>query len=100
MVSRGGGTQPGWRRDSRELFYVAPDGRLMTVDVATAPVFRAGIPQALFQTNMTAVRRVAVNGRYWDVSPDGNRFLVVVQPQESSSAPITVVLNWTARLKQ
>src|SRR4029453_10266762 len=49
-VSRGGGSAPRWRGDGREIFYLAPDGKMMAVDVITAPEFRAGTPKPLFQT--------------------------------------------------
>ncbi len=50
MVSRGGGVQPRWRRDGRELFYISPDWTMMAVPVNSTPVFHAGTPQALFNT--------------------------------------------------
>jgi serine/threonine-protein kinase len=48
-VSKGGGYQPRWRRDGRELFYFSNDGKLMSVDVAAGGPFRAGAPHFLFQ---------------------------------------------------
>jgi hypothetical protein len=48
QVSRNGGVMPRWRRNGKELFYVAADGKLMVADVETAPMFRPGIPRALF----------------------------------------------------
>ena len=101
QVSSGGGTQPRWRRDGKELFYIAGDGKLMAVDVKTAPRFEAGIPHALFDSRMWSPNAVAVF-RY-DVTPDGQRFLVNTPRQgEAAAAPeaITVVLNWTAGLKR
>jgi len=50
LVSRGGGTAPRWRSDGRELFYLAPDGKMMAVDVTAAREFQAGTPTPLFQT--------------------------------------------------
>ena len=49
LISTGGGIQPRWRGDAKELYYLAPDGKLMAADIATNPVFRAGPPRALFQ---------------------------------------------------
>jgi Tol biopolymer transport system component len=98
MVSRGGGTQPRWRRDGKELFYIANDLMvMMAVDVSTSPTFKAGIPQALFER---AVIPVAVTF-LWDVSADGKRFLLDTFGAETAaaSAPITVVLNWQAGQK-
>jgi len=50
LISTGGGVEPQWRGDGRELYYLAPDGKLMAVDVTTKPVFQAGAPKSLFQT--------------------------------------------------
>ena len=97
MVSRGGGTQPRWRRDGKELFYIANDQAVMAVDVSTSPAFKAGIPQALFERTILPDDR---NFR-WDVTADGKRFLLntVEAETSTSSSPITVVLNWQAGLK-
>jgi hypothetical protein len=99
QVSKGGATQPRWRRDGKEIFYIAPDGKLMAVDVKTAPRFEAGIPHALFDSHIFVAPRVF---RY-DVTADGQRFLVITSKQsDAAAAPeaVTVVLNWTAGLKQ
>src|SRR5205814_4416259 len=52
QVSAGGGVQPRWRRDGRELYFLAPDGKMMAVDVRVGVGFEAGTPRALFQTNV------------------------------------------------
>jgi serine/threonine protein kinase/Tol biopolymer transport system component len=90
-ISRRGGTSPRWRRDGRELFYLAADGKMMAVDVRPGPEFQAGIPAPLFQTAPGTV--------VGDVSADGRRFLLVTPVGPSASAPFTVVLNWTTGLK-
>lgn len=97
MVSRGGGTQPRWRRDGKELFYIVKDQAVMAVDVSTSPAFKAGIPQALFERTVLPADR----DFRWDVSADGKRFLLntVEAETSTSSSPITVVLNWQAGLK-
>jgi Tol biopolymer transport system component len=92
LVSRGGGTAPRWRRDGRELFYLAPNGKMMAVDVKAGQVFDAGTPTALFQTPPGAI--------VGDVTPDGRRFLLVTPVGPSASAPFTAVLNWTVGLKK
>ncbi len=92
LISRGGGTAPRWRRDGRELFYLAPNGKMMAVDVKGGPAFEVGPPTALFETPPGAV--------VGDVTPDGKRFLLVTPEGPSASAPFTVVLNWIAGLKQ
>jgi serine/threonine protein kinase/Tol biopolymer transport system component len=91
-VSRGGGVAPRWRGDNKELFYLAPDGKMMAVDVTAADEFRIGTPAPLFQTPPGAF--------VGDVAADGKRFLLVTPVGSSASAPFTVVLNWMAGLKK
>jgi eukaryotic-like serine/threonine-protein kinase len=98
QVSTNGGLQPAWRRDGRELFYLAPDGRLMVATIKRADtVFETGSPQPLFDTG---IRASFVDRRnQYVVTRDGQRFLVNVSAEDENSAPITVVLNWQAGLK-
>jgi hypothetical protein len=95
MVSKGGAKTGGvvWRRDGRELFYIAPDGSLMAVEVSLEPTFRpTGTPRALF--------KVAAEVAYFDVSPDGQQFLISVPIGAGVEAPpYKVVLNWTETLR-
>ena len=99
QVSTQGGVQPEWRRDGRELFYLAPDGRLRAATITRADtVFETGSPQPLFDTG---IRASFVDRRnQYAITRDGQRFLVNVSAEDENSAPITVVLNWQARLKQ
>ena len=96
-VSTDGGAQAMWRRDGRELFYLAPDGRLMVADVrASTTSFETGGPRALFDTG---VRGLFLDRRnHYVVTRDGQRFLVNVTAEDDSIAPITVILNWEATL--
>jgi eukaryotic-like serine/threonine-protein kinase len=99
QISTGGGTQPRWRRDGKELFYMATDGKMMAVDVKTSPRFEAGIPHALFESHMS--NPVAQTVYRYDVAPDGKRFLLNMQKQNNPGAEaITVVLNWQAGVKK
>src|SRR6516225_8358058 len=50
QVSKGGGVQPRWRRNGKELFYISPDWKMMAAPVSTTPTFSSGTPQALFDT--------------------------------------------------
>jgi eukaryotic-like serine/threonine-protein kinase len=95
MVSRGGGVQPRWRHDGRELFYISPDWTMMAVPVSTTPVFQAGIPQALFNTDMvdTGIRTGPMS---WDIAPDGKRFLIISDKAQETSS-LNVILNWRPR---
>jgi Tol biopolymer transport system component len=89
QVSNAGGEFARWRADGRELYYVAPGGRLMAVEVKAAESFEAGRPTLLFQTK---IKRF-FGGAQYDASPDGKRFLVNMS-EEDPSLPITVVLDW------
>ena len=95
-VSTSGGTQPRWRADGKELYFVAADGRLMAAPITIAPRaggsrFEVGAPVPLFQTRIAA-SAVAITRVQYDVSRDG-RFLIS-QPAESATTPITLILNW------
>jgi len=94
QISVDGGLLPKWRADGKEIFYVTGDnGKMMSAAVeASGGTFSAAIPQALF---------VARNGRgAYDVSADGQRFLMLHRLEEETSPAITVVLNWTAELRK
>jgi eukaryotic-like serine/threonine-protein kinase len=95
LVSTNGGAQVRWRRDGKELFYIALDGRLMSVPIRFASSSQAlepGVPVPLFATRLNALQ---VFPRHeYVVSQDGQRFLINVE--ETSTAPITVILNWKA----
>jgi len=98
QVSNGGGAQPRWRRDGRELFYVALDNRLMAVPLAPSTDGRTlsvGAPVALFATRI-AGGAIQQGGRkqQYDVSNDGQRFLVVSEPEGAATTPITLIVNW------
>jgi len=89
-----GGIEAHWRRDGKELFYIA-DGKIMAVPVKTdASVFEYGTPTALFATRLPAV----VGRNRYVAAADGQRFLLNVLIDEGTS-PLNIVLNWTAELK-
>jgi len=98
MISNGGGVQPRWNRNGKELLYFN-SRKLMSVEVSAAGVFRAGAPKALFETPLFGSGAV-LTSQDWDISPDGSKFLVVTQLLENSAAPITVVLNWQEGLRK
>jgi hypothetical protein len=99
QVSVGGGVQPRWRRDGSELFYLGPDQKLMAVPVTIkSGYFDHGRPTQLFQTRLgTAGSQISGLGAFYDVTPDGQRFLLNGPPADPGPQ-ITVVLNWTAGL--
>jgi hypothetical protein len=99
-VSNNGGVMPRWRRDGKELFYIALDGKLMAVEVSTAGGnFKFGIPQPLFDPQIYG-GGLTPGAMRFDVTADGKRFLVITQVTETSSSPMTVILNWPALLKR
>jgi Tol biopolymer transport system component len=100
-ISNGGGSEPRWSRDGKELFYISPGGGLMAVDVTLGSEFERGPARELFKTRITSGGPRAYSFHY-DVAPDG-KFLIITRPQEKEgavSSPITVVLNWQADLKK
>jgi Tol biopolymer transport system component len=97
QVSTGGGEQPRWRGDGKELFYLSLDGKMMAAPVTTGAHFDAGTPVALFQS--TPRQPILVYDLFvYDVSRDGRRFLINTQVKQAESAPLSVVLNWPAKL--
>jgi Tol biopolymer transport system component len=89
LISTTGGSQPIWSRDGRELFYLAPNGMLMAVDIRTTPAFVPGVPRPLFKTNSP---QGPVRNSYAP-SADGKRFLVNSY-LDGGESTIVVLLNW------
>jgi eukaryotic-like serine/threonine-protein kinase len=94
LVSTGGGIFPRWRKDGRELFYVADD-KLMAVDVKLSAMPKIGTPQTLFEFEVLGSNRAA-----WVPFDDGRRFLFVEPGGEPPAPKINVVLNWVAELER
>jgi Tol biopolymer transport system component len=99
QVSSGGGHQVRWRRDGKEMFYFTADGRLMAVDVSSSPTFHAGIPHALFSAPIFGGGLTEDTHR-WDMTADGQRFLINTVPEQGGSSPITVWVNWQTAIKK
>lgn len=94
QVSRTGGTEPRWREDGKELFYISADNKLMAVEVSIGEsTIEISNAQPLFE-----IRLWTSPGTHYDVSRDGRRFLIDVAG-EGTTLPITLVVNWTAELK-
>jgi Tol biopolymer transport system component len=96
LVTNAGGSEPSWRRDGTELYYLAADGWLMAVTVATAPVFMAGTPLRLFPTAMSTLVNTSFARNQYVVSRDGERFLLNQPIGEPGS--IVVAVGWPAGL--
>jgi Tol biopolymer transport system component len=95
QVSAAGGGTPRWRRDGKELFYLTPDRQLMAAEVnGKGGAFEIGAVRALFRT------RAAAPALTYDVTADGQRFLVINSVEEEESSPLTLVVNWNAGLKR
>jgi Tol biopolymer transport system component len=98
QISNGGAAQPRWRGDGRELYYRSiPDGKVMAVDIATAPTFRPGTPRPLGPAPPLPTTWPGPSS-LWDFAADGKRFLAPADV--SRPEPFTVVLNWQAGLKR
>jgi serine/threonine protein kinase len=102
QISTTGGTQPRWRADGRELFYVGLDGTLMATPISfleNGTALRAGTSSALFSTHLVGqatVNRPQVNRQQYDVSPDGQRFLMNITIEPEAISPLTAIVNWRA----
>jgi len=97
-VSNGGGSYPHWRRDGKELFFVAPSGALMAVPVRAAPLgLDFGAAAALPVTVVISGGAFAYS---YDVAPDGNILALVPVRSAPDSTSLTVLMNWEALLRK
>jgi hypothetical protein len=98
QVSIAGGSQPRWRRDGKELFYLAPDRTLMAVPVNIANGFDYGAAQPLFKSQAAPQPQTFT----FAAAADGERFLIQTQVRATDTAdqPFTVVLNWLAGVRK
>lgn len=87
-----------WNPNGRELFYRSGD-KMMTVDISTQPSFNVGKPHMLFEGQYLPTAGTSPD---YDVSPDGQRFLMLKANEQVETAPkqIVVVQNWFEELKQ
>ncbi len=98
QISIAGGTQPEWRRDGKELFYISADGTLTAVPVTTdGATFSAGTPRGLFDVEVPEPNPPFPTD--YVVTADGQRFLVNTVVDQPTRPALTVILNWTADLK-
>jgi len=97
QISTDGGTEPVWNPNGQELFY-RNGNKMMAVDVTTQPSFSGGKPRMLFEGGYVPAPATLPN---YDVTPDGQRFLMIkASQQDTSETQIIVVLNWLEKLKQ
>jgi serine/threonine protein kinase/Tol biopolymer transport system component len=97
LVSNSGGTQPRWRRDGKELFYLSADLKIMSVDVTLGPTPELSAPKALFPAR---VIQNAIGTDEYVVTADGQRFLATAASGTTTAQPLTVVINWQEDLKK
>ena len=102
-ITAKGGTEPLWKRDGSELYYLAPDGKIMAVPLKSNPTFQAGQPYELFQTTLS--QEIRPFRRRYAVSADGQQFLVAAPPKlpaATGNSPITItaIINWPATIRK
>lgn len=91
QISRAGGSNPKWRGDGRELFYVEGGTRIMSVDVSAGSAFDVSAPRVLF------TRQAFID---YDVSADSKRFVFTMLDPEAETGTLSAILNWTALLRK
>ena len=97
QVSVAGGGVPRWRSDGKELFYMAPDRKLMAAELReSGGSLQVVSVRALFQTRMLSSGR----SLHFDVMADGTRFVFLWVTADETAAPLNIVVNWTAALKK
>ena len=97
LISSGGGAEPHWSRDGKELFYIAGH-TLMAVPVRLQPTFSNGSPARLFDA---PVQPWYINDSdRSQVAPDGQRFLLLVPAGKNAAPPIDMVVNWPTLIKK
>ena len=97
QISPDGGSEPRWRRDGNELFYLAPTNKLMSVPIPGGNAFDFGVPKVLFDTHVLLIGNPYRSN--YAVTANGQRFLVNTRIEDAPSA-INVILNWTALLEK
>jgi Tol biopolymer transport system component len=95
QISNGGGNEPSWRHDGKEIYFLS-GSKFKAVDVkASASSFEAGIPKDLFDVPVDSINR----RNHYAAMPDGQRFLFVTTPKSLDPVPFVVVQNWQSALK-
>ena len=95
QISTGGGTFPRWRRDGKEIFYVGADGTLVATQVSVK-----GVAVDVGETQSLHIPVITSAFYLYDVSADGQQFLVAAPREQQSAAPLTLVQNWKALLRK
>jgi hypothetical protein len=93
QVSIDGGSDPEWRADEKELFFLGSDGRMMSVDWSGAASFDRAMPRALFQFRALPVMSPFLSA--YDVDRAGQRFLVRNSKESLETQPLNVIMHWS-----
>ena len=99
QVSHGGGEEPRWRQDGKELFYLSPQGKLMVASVKLGESFEALTPAPLFQTR----RRQKISSQdvfTYAVTENGNKFLFNNVVDQKEAQPLSIIMNWKSALEK
>jgi eukaryotic-like serine/threonine-protein kinase len=99
QISTGGGTEPVWRRDGKELFFISSDGKLMAAPVNATDHFDSKTPVALFQTH----RRQPISSQdvfSYDAGKDGKQFLIADKSVKAETTPPSIYLNWAREMEK
>jgi hypothetical protein len=96
-ISVGGGWDPHWRRDGKELFYVGADRSIMAVSIGPGPAFEAGPVKVLFRAPISGVNVYRTD---YAVSGDGQRFLIDAVDGSDKGDAIAIIVNWLAAMKR
>ncbi len=96
QISNAGGEQPRWRGDGKEVFYISPDKKVVSVELNFGETLEPGTPRILFQTQIVPMIEAR---NHWDVTADGQTFLINTTSPSTAEAPIEVITNWTSLLK-
>ena len=97
QVSIDGGSDPKWRADEKEMFYVDGDGRVMSVPLSDATSFDPGVPRPLFQ--LRGFTFVSPYLSAYNIDADGRRFLVRHPTEELQTLPLHVIVHWSAPVR-
>jgi hypothetical protein len=95
QITRSGGSEPYWTKGGNEIIFRDRSGNFFAVPVEYGDTFRAGVPEPLFQSSVIPL----IMRNYYQVAPDGERFLLLEPVTEGSALPTSVVLNWTTGLE-
>jgi Tol biopolymer transport system component len=99
QVTTDGGINPVWGPDGKEVYYLNPAGAMMAAPITVrGSTIESGAPVLLFPTRIVGGGVDALQGRQYDVAPDG-RFLINTEV-DTTAAPITLLMNWNSELKK